>query len=88
MIEETRDSMHVASKDPTVYRERVLGVASYYSVYSVEDGLEDWLRRISKLGCLVSTPWTTKSFIYKRQLNSKAGRQSGCGESGWIRNDK
>jgi len=32
-------------------------------------------RGISGLGCLVSTPWTHKSFINKRRLDSQAGRR-------------
>jgi hypothetical protein len=32
-------------------------------------------RGISELGCLVSTPWTHKSFIDKRRLISQAGRR-------------
>ena len=48
---------------------------AHYSVYSVKDGSEVWSRGISELGCLVSTSWTPKSFIYKRRLNSQAGRR-------------
>src|SRR5437899_448117 len=46
-----------------------------YSVYSIRNDLETRRRRISELHCLVSTPWTHKSFIYKRPLNSQAGRR-------------
>jgi hypothetical protein len=49
--------------------------ASYYSIYSINDGLADRPRGISELGCLVSTPWTHKSFIDKRRLISQAGRR-------------
>src|SRR5580658_443687 len=49
---------------------------SNYSIYSINDGFEDQLRGISELGCLVSTPWTHKSFIDKRRLTSQAGRRT------------
>jgi hypothetical protein len=46
------------------------GHGSNYSVYSINDGVEERPRGISELGCLVSTPWTHKSFIYERRLIS------------------
>ena len=48
---------------------------SYYSIYSINNGFRKRSRGISELGCLVSTPWTHKSFIDKRRLISQAGRQ-------------
>src|ERR1700691_201986 len=48
---------------------------SNYSIYSINDGFEERPRGISELGCLVSTPWTHKSFIDKRRLTSQAGRR-------------
>jgi len=41
----------------------------------INGGFEERPRGISKLGCLVSTPWTHKSFIDKRRLTSQPGRQ-------------
>src|SRR5580692_11550068 len=48
---------------------------SNYSIYSINGGSEGRPRGISELGCLVSTPWTHKSFIDKRRLTSQAGRR-------------
>ena len=48
---------------------------SNYSIYSINGGFEERPRGISELGCLVSTPWTHKSFIDKRRLTSQAGRR-------------
>ena len=48
---------------------------SNYSIYSINGGFEGRPRGISELGCLVSTPWTHKSFIDKRRLTSQAGRR-------------
>ena len=53
----------------------VLTNASCYSIYSINDGCGKRSRGTSELGCLVSTPWTHKSFIYKRRLASQAGRR-------------
>jgi hypothetical protein len=47
----------------------------HYSIYSVKGGFESLTRRISELGCLVSTPWTQKSFISNRRVISQAGRR-------------
>src|ERR1700677_2223190 len=48
---------------------------SNYSIYSINGGFEGRPRGISELGCLVSTPWTHKSFIDKCRLTSQAGRR-------------
>jgi hypothetical protein len=48
---------------------------SNYSIYSINGGFEERPRGISELGCLVSTPWTHKSFIDKRRLASQVGRR-------------
>jgi hypothetical protein len=52
---------------------------SNYSIYSINGGFEGRPRGISELGCLVSTPWTHKSFIDKRRLTSQAGRHGFSG---------
>src|SRR3984885_12525289 len=46
---------------------------SNYSIYSINGGFEERPRGISELGCLVSTPWTHKSFIDKCRLTSQTG---------------
>jgi len=48
---------------------------SNYSIYSINGGFQERQRGISELGCLVSAPWTHKSFIDKRRLTSQAGRR-------------
>jgi hypothetical protein len=46
-----------------------------YSIYSIKDGGEQRARGISELRGQESTPWTHKSFIFKRRLISQAGRR-------------
>ena len=46
-----------------------------YSIYSIKDGGERRARGISELRGQESTPWTHKSFVYKRRLISQAGRR-------------
>jgi hypothetical protein len=45
-----------------------------YAVYSIRADLKNRMGGISDLDNLVSTPWTQKSFISKRRLDSQAGR--------------
>jgi hypothetical protein len=52
-----------------------LSAALCESNYSISGGFEERQRGISELGCLVSMPWTHKSFIDKRRLVFQAGRR-------------
>jgi hypothetical protein len=70
-----------------------------YSIYSIKDGGEKRARGISELRGQESTPWTHKSFVYKRRLISQAGRRgfeprlplhkiNNLQAIGWIQNGK